>query len=659
MQKYNPTEPDENFVKWILSINKSWRDRTTFQPFEDYKNQCEDWIKENLRVHNFEPDSEEQRQAILKEGSRVKENSLYYMKKYNWYVEASANGGKLKTTTCEVQDVMCFLIDYGCSMLIAKARGIRSTSTFLPVAGMKVRRYKNMSVQYICSSETKAKKLFDEKVKFSTQSDPEWLQPRVGSETKKGIEYYKQVAKGEREGMKSKLFIDAPSKDVVNAINPNLVLIDEAPSIGMFDIMMQEARPALFTFDPDTGERRMTKQLIAWGSSQEDEEGAQVSDEFENYWKALYANYQKGDYSDGFVPVFFDCWAIPGLTEEMYNNERTVAISKQKESALIRFRKHYPTCPDDVFLRNADTLIDFEDIQGQLERIYMLIKIHKLTLMKGYFEPIYDQNHPLPLELGSPYRIIGTNWVPVDDTELDKATVTIFAHPNYDWVNRYYQGTDPIVGTGGHSMFASAIWDNCSEKDDGKTIAAILNCRHTNYHKDYEQAYCLHLYYSNPSQNHFIPELLEINVGHTYHTYCEVMRYGYNMIANAELPDSLRCGEQIIGINKKSPNAPHILFKTKDLMFNYCGRIMIPEFWQQARTYVRDKRANVTVDRFSPNDKTDFDDILDGGTYAYICSQCSHREPKNIRTENQASKPQKQLVYRNGTLVYENVKKRA
>ena len=655
MEKYNPINPDENFVRWILSICKNWRDRGQFQPFLDYVKQCEDWLKQGVKVSDYTEHSSEWEQAIKGERERVATNSLYYMRKYNYFVDAKEQGGKRKTTTCDSQDVMCFLLDYGCSMLIAKARGIRSTSTFLPIAGIKAARIKNISIQYICSNESKAKRLFSEKVKVTAQNDPLWLQPSIGKDTEKSREYFRKTSKGERVGMLSKLFIDAPSKDVVNAINPDIVMIDEAPSISIFSTMMQEARPALFS--ERDGVRTQAKQIIAWGSSQVDEgDNVQVSNDFENEWKALYEAYQKGDYSAGIVPIFFDCWAIPSLTQEQYDREYKIAASKKRESDIIRNRKHYPTCPDDVFLKNVNTLIPFEDIQGQLEKIYLFIKNKDIALYRGYFQPVYDKNHPLPPEIGSPYRIINAEFIPVSDTQMNDATVTIFSHPKKDWIYRYYQGTDPVVGVSGHSKFASAIFDNCNEKDAGKTLSAVLNSRHTNYKKDYEQSYCMHLYYSNIPQKHFIPELLEINLGNEYNSYCEIMSFGYNMIANKELPEYLQVGEQIVGINKKSNNAENILRKTQSLMLDYGGRIYMDEFWMQAKTYVKHQNKANYADSYKPIDKFAFDDILDAATYAFIASLCYQKEPKNLQVEKATNRPQRKMVLRNGSLVYETVK---
>lgn len=661
MQKYNPTSPDPDFVAWILSICKGWRERINYKPFDDYLAQCNDWIKQGNNPDNYPIGTKEWENSVNIEADRILENSLYYMKVYNYFVDASTEGGKRKTTTCPSQDVMCFLIDYGCSMLIAKARGIRSTSTFLPIAGIKSRTVKNISIQYVCSSEKKAERLFTEKVKMTTQSDPLWLRPSVGNDTKKSIEYYRKTQKGERFGMNSRLFIDAPSKDVVNAINPDIVLVDEAPSISIFSTLLQEARPALYIHID--GERKQKKQFIGWGSSQvDDEEQQQVSDDFEKEWKALYDNYKKGVYDDGMVPVFFDCWAIPDLKQEDYDREKRIAVSKKREADIVRNRKHFPTSPEDVFLRNIDTIIPFEDIQAQLDIIYKGIKSKELVLQRGYFNPVYDKSKPLPPESGSPFKIIGAEFVPLDDTQINLSTVTIFQHPKNgennreNWINRYFQGTDPIKGASGHSKFASAIWDNADIKDGGRTLAAVLNCRHTTYRKDYEQAYCLHLYYSNPNQNHFIPELLEINDGSEYNNYCEMMNYGYNMLSNLELPDYFRPvneNTQFIGIRKTSNNAPKILRKTQDLMINYGSRIMHDDFWIQAKSYVRHQNAKNYQDSYKPADKYCFDDILDAATFAYINALSREMEPRQINSERESQTLRRRKVLRNGFLTYE------
>ena len=656
MERYNPVTPDPAFVAWVISINKGWRERTNFEPFNEYVKQCDDWIKDPNKPDNYTVGTREWVNAVKIEGERVAVNSLYYMKAYNYFVDASVNGGKRKTTTCESQDVLCFLLDYGCSMLIAKARGIRSTSTFLPIAGIKSRVVKNMRIQYVCSSDSKAKKLFAEKVKMTTQNDPLWLRPSVGNDTLSSIEYYRKNKKGERSGMNTSLFINAPNKDVVNAINPDLVLVDEGPSIPIFSTMLQEARPALYTHTGE--ERKQTKQFIGWGSSQvDDDDVKQISDEFEKEWKALYESFQKGVYDDGVVPIFFDCWAIPGLKQEDYDREQRIAIGKKTETALIRFRKHYPTSPEDVFLRNVDTIIPFEHIQAQLEIIYKGVKSRDLILQRGYFNPVYDKSKPLPPEIGSPYKIIGAEFMPLDDTQINLSTVVIYKHPQQNWVNRYYQGTDPIKGATGHSKFASCIWDNADIKEGGKTIAAILNCRHTNYHKDYEQAYCLHLYYSNANQNHFIPELLEINDGSEYNNYCEMMNFGYNMIANMELPDYLRTGaenNQIIGIRKTSNNAPKILRKTQDLLLNYKDRIMIDDLWIQAKTYVRHQNAKNYQDSYKPADKYCFDDVLDGATFSYVATLSREADARQINTEKDFNTGRRRKVLRDGVITYED-----
>ena len=167
------------------------------------------------------------------------------------------------------------------------------------------------------------------------------------------------------------------------------------------------------------------------------------------------------------------------------------------------------------------------------------------------------------------------------------------------------------------------------------------------------QSYCLHLYYSNIAKNHFIPELLEINVGNEYHSYCEVMKFGYNMVANLDLPDYLRCGDQIVGINKRSVNKDRILNKTYEVLSSYIDRIYIDSVLQQVKTYVRHKNK-IGNDSFSPATKNDFDDEIDAITYAYICYLCSSYVPKNIRMEALNPIRRRRLIVKNGILQYEN-----
>lgn len=653
LPEYNPLEPSEDFVRWILSINRSWRDRIIYEPFEGYVNQCNEWLAEKGRVEYYEEGTEQYNHAIKQERERFKVNSLYYMEKYNWFKYAKAEGGKLKTITCDSQKVICFLIDLGASQAIAKARGIRSTSTYLPVLGLKAKCFKNLHGKYICSDKTKSEQLFSDYIKFSAQEDPHWMQPNICGDSKTHYEYGLKMDKGEKQGLCSKISISAPSKDVINAANPDIDMIDEAPSIPIFDIMLQEARPALFVSDPVTNKRKMSKQIIAWGSSQVDESETQTSDAFEQWWKSLYEQWLKGNYEEGIVPLFFDCFAIPGMTESEYEREKRVAESKNKEAAIIRFRKHYPTCPEDVFLKNVDTLIPFEDIQAQLEKIYLCIKKQSIVIQRGYFEPVYDKKDPLPPEIGSPFRIINANFVPLPDGREKDATVTIFMPPEYNWMNRYFQGTDPIVGQSGHSKFASAIWDKKLN-----TLSAVVNCRYSTYKKSYEQAYLLHLYYSDINNRRHIPELIEINVGNEYNTYCEVMRTGLNMTARLELPEYLQTGDHIIGVRKTSDNKDRILNKTQELMELYGGRIYIEDFWLQAKSYVRHPNKKGYKDSFAPSDKFSFDDILDAGTYAYINSLCCSQSPRDLGEQAQSNRPKRRAVFKDGHLQYEIIRKR-
>ena len=135
------------------------------------------------------------------------------------------------------------------------------------------------------------------------------------------------------------------------------------------------------------------------------------------------------------------------------------------------------------------------------------------------------------------------------------------------------------------------------------------------------------------------------------------MNYGYNMIARLELPDSLQSGDHIIGIRKSSNNAPNILRRTQDLMREYGKNIYFDEFWTQSKTYVRHRSKNNMIDSFKPASKSDYDDILDGSTYGYIAALCSQSEPKNLKNDVQFETPERRLVVKGDTLVYETPRK--
>lgn len=654
LPKINPFQPPDDFVAWVKSINKSFLSMIRYAPFEEYCAQAIEW--KNNRPNTKSTEKTERIDAIKEEVIRLRCNSLYYMEAFNYYKEMKAEGGKLKTTTCMSQKVLCFILDLGISAFITKARGIRASSTFLPVLGMKARINKNLHAKFVCSDTKKVEGLFEDKLKFSYEYDPEFMRVNVGSDRRDGMEFFYKIAKGETGGLNSKIIIHAPSKDVINGLNPDIVVIDEAASIAMFKAIMQQGRPAMFTFDPVTEERSMTKQVIAWGTSQPfDGKSQNVSEEFLHEWKRLADEWDKDIYTSGIVPIFFDWSAVPGLTQEMYEQERSIAEGTGKDIDIKAFRNNYPSCVEDILLSSVETLIPYEEIAARLDNINLLIKNRKLVLERGYFIPIYDRSQPLPPEIGSPFKIIGAEWYPTPDGAT-VATTTIFMRPDHDWIDRYYQGTDPIESQAGSSNFSSSIWDNLGGEQN-KTIAACMSFRPVDYRHAYEQAYCLHLFYSNPSQNKFIPELLEINIGMGYLQYCEIMKYGYNIISNKELPLYLQVGDHLSGISKRSNNAPKILDKTYDLMKTWGSSIFIDHFWIEAKTYIKHNNKMGYGVRFSPAD-TQFnrDDRIDSCTYAYIASLCYEDvKPKNIKSDSILRKKRRIQKMVNGHLVYADV----
>ena len=654
LPSYNPFNPPENFVRWVLSITDSFRDRIRYHAFEEYKLQASEWIDENERLEGYK-NEDSQMEFAARERLKMRFNSLYYLNKYHHYKDSESLSGVYKTIASPSQEVLAFLMDIGCCQFISKARYVRSSTTLLGIAGLKIRIFNNLNCKYVIgsagNSEEKAQSLFNEKVRIPTDHDPAWMQMKPLYDTKKGFTYGRKGSDGGRKGTLSSLDIKVATLDVFNAENPDMILVDEAPTIPVFDRMMTEGRPALFKDDPVTMEKRMAKQVIAWGTSHHDKDSSvQLSEAFENEFKTLLQAYRDGIFSDGIVPLFFDMWANPGMTDDIYQREYQVAEKTGKKYVMSQFRKNYPRNIEDAFLKTYDTIIPYEDISEYHERINELIKKEQLTLERGRFRPIFNTKKPIDNWI-SPYEIIGAEWIVSRPGDTDY-TATIFLHPHKGWNYRYYQGTDPIFSESGHSKGASAIWD---ERD--KTISAYVNCRPDDYRLFYEQAYCMHLYYSDLDRQFFPYELLEINIGGGYKDYCEKMRLGYNLINRLELPEYLQHGQHITGIRKTSANAGLVANATKDMLLMYGDKLFIDDLWIQLKTYIPQAYKNGLGHGRSPADpKYNFDDLIDACTFAYIASLCFEGMiPRQVKVDDMGRRRETQLVFENGFNVYKEV----
>ncbi len=606
---------DPDFVKWIDSINAGFGSKKSYAPFNKYCQQAMQWLADNDSIANY-IGIDEQVAFARKEKQRCTDNSLYFLNRYLVLKEGNIEGGGRQFKAWECQAIICYLFDLGYSYMVGKPRQIGATSTIGALFVKRIVFGKSYFVKFITETLEKGEEIFDDKIKHAFYHLPDFLKPTVNNDRDNLLRLFYKPKKGDVGGVDSKLQVTAPQVTAINGGAPNLVGIDEAGNINILSEMMNEGRPALFWINPETGNMEMKRQLVVWGTGGEMDRGGKA---FEREFRSATEAWAQRDFHYGIVPVFFDCFSKPGLTEEFYNKEK-LFYEKQgmdNEKSLVQFHQHYPTCIDDMFLTSSDTLIPMETITVNINRIRKMPD--KERPVHGYFEPDLDENKPMPGSTDVPFMIRGARFIPTAEDDK-RASCIIFKHPDKNWANRYYQGTDPIFSESGHSKMASGIWDNLAN-----TISAIVNCRFDDYRYNYMQAMLLGLYYDqNNCRN-----LIESNVGSGFMDYIDAKGYWRTIVPNNMIHAHMQTPSGgKMGIGKRANTAKFILHKLQELCEVYAPNIWIEEFFVQLKTYVRKVTAAGNESFKVENAKYYYDDIIDAVTYSYICGQSfSHLEP--------------------------------
>jgi len=622
----------KSFVDWIDSINSGWQNKKEFKPFSLYCEQAKQWLEDKTTILDFD-NEEDQYDWLFQEIQRCKDNTLYFCNKYGFIKEDKSQGGMLKYSAWEAQEVLLFLFDCGYSMMIGKARQIGFTTTMC-LAGMKrVNLNKSYFIKFVTHSESKGIEIFRDKVKWTYTKIPEYIAQDVKNWTDKVMSFDKKgQKKGRDEGGASRFQVDSPQVDAINGGSPSAVFVDE---IGLFDIfgeMMREGRPALFKYNPDTGKMTMQQQFMAWGTGGEMDKGGSV---FESEFKMCLRQWKEGNYEYGIIPLFFNAYARRGVTDKHINNERKAYLAlegtKKGEIAKVQFHQHYPITVDDMFLRKSRTLVPIHLCNQRLSDIYG----KETPIEYGYFEPILDMSQATP-DLMTTHRIVGAEWIPTKGREDISTTALVVHHPPQGeiWKNRWYQGTDPINSETGHSMMSSAIWDaytNC--------VSSVVFHRDRKFKQTYLQVLLQSLYYDQLKRGG-VKELIENNIGDMHLDFQEIHGFRNKFTAMTQLPDYFHTHSgKWFGISNKANTAPRIIAKTEEMIDTYAERIDIPWIWEQLKTFVeKDLRSSTShrQTRYQAADaRYDYDDAIFSITFAYINAQSHARyEPENVKTIN-------------------------
>lgn len=634
-------EYPQEFVLWIDSINSGWQNKVFYEPLELYKLQTQQWASETTTILDFSTEGD-QAEWLEDEIQKCQENSLYFCNKYGFIKEDKAENGMLKYTAWEAQEILLFLFDCGYSMMIGKARQIGFTTTMCLGGMKKANLTKSYFLKFITHSEAKGIEIFRDKVKWAYNKIPNYLATEVKNWTDKVMSFEKSGdRKGREEGFGQRFQVDAPSVHAINGGSPSAVFVDEIGLFQIFGEMMQEARPALFKFNPETGKQTMQQQFICWGTSGDMDKGGAT---FEVLFREGLKQWREKNYDYGIIPLFFNAYARRGVTDKFLKQELSVVLAlkntKDGDRLMVQHYQAYPITIDDMFIRKARTLIPLTKIQERLAHIYSLDDVVEY----GYFEPIMDMSQPTP-DLMTEFRIIGAKWIVSREEDVSTSAVIIHHPPQGEqWKHRWYQGTDPINSETGHSKFSSSIWDALTN-----SVSSVVFHRDKKFKESYLQALLQSLYYDQLKQGG-VKELVENNIGDMYVDFQETHGFKRKFTANASLPDYFRKpSSKWFGISNKTDTAPRLIAKLEELIDAYADRILVPWFWIQLKTFVEKELKNSVTHRttrFQAADlRIDYDDVVFSITFSYI-NAISHArfEPINVKEAIGVKRIQKRYI---------------
>jgi hypothetical protein len=598
-----------DFCSWIDSINRDFGTKKFYKPFELYRQQAYQWLAEKKYWSDFGTDMEKLEFARM-EKRKSTANSLYFLNRNHTIKDSDNPDDNYEAWEC--QEVICYLFDLNANLLIGKPRQIGFTSTIGGLGNKRITLHKDYFCKFITHTLKKGEEIFEDKIKYPFAHLPFYMKPTVANDQENLLRLLYKPRKGDIVGVDSKLQVVAPTVTAINGGSPNLTLIDEIGMIGILTEMMNEGRPTLFKFNPKTGMLEMKRQLIAWGTGGEVSGGGFA---FEREFRTALEAWENRDFQYGIIPLFFNAFAKPGVTMELIEKEKAFYYARGEKSK-VQFHQTYPLTIDDMFMVSPETLVDIDKINAGVTRS------RKRYRRYGYLEPLFDRKQPMPDTSDVPYKIIGAKFVPVSDEEMFQAPVCILEEPEEGWLNRYYEGTDPIFAESGHSKMSSAIWDAVRQEP-----VAIMNFRAPDYRYSYLQSMLLGLYYDikNPRN------LVESNVGSGYMDYCEAKGYWKSLIPNRMIAPHLQTPSGgKMGIRKNGATAKFIIHKLQEMLETFGNQIDIEELWIQLKTFVR-KTTSAGNEVFKvENAKFYHDDVIDAVVYSYICAQSfAHLTPVN------------------------------
>lgn len=606
----------DEFFHWINSMMyDGFQNKLQYEPLEIYIEQAHNWLSEDDDLSNYYSE-DDKLMYIEQEFNRCRSNSLYFLDKYlKLYESDMLDAQSRKYIAKPAHEVMAFLFDCGYNMIMGKPRQVAATTTFQGLSLCRMIFNKNTFVKFITMDVDSAEEILEQKLKFPVSELPDWFRPSVSSDSAKGIRFGRKIKgkKGKIGGVNSRFNVVAPSISAINGGAPSLVLVDEAAYIKMLIKMLLEARPTMFRQDPSSGEIKMLRQVVVFGTGGVDEKGTKAK-AYEELFLDTIDKWKNKEFDFGIVPVFFDWTTRPGMSHAFYEKEKRAytTTGPDAEERMNQFRLTYPSRIEDMFLDSSKTLIPISYIEER-EKAYTNIP-HVARCQYGFFEPKFDLSQPLDDTSDVPYKIIGAEWIPCDDEYDKRVSACIFLHPEANWRDRYYMGTDPISQDNGYSNMASAVFDA-----KNNTIAAIVNYRDNDHKVTFLQNFLLGMYYGRDGRS--CPNVIEANMGTNYTNYIEHKGQYDSVVGAKEVPPILQGGQNKFGVDNRGNRNKVIIGRLQDLVQSFGDRIYIPDIWRQLRTFTCTFTESGKETWGTSDYRKYHDDVLFACAFAYICRE--------------------------------------
>lgn len=643
----NPKEPGEEFRAFIDSHIPSFCNLKAYKRFWLYCEQARRWAES--AVDYADVPFAERYDWKKAEYAKIRQNKLYGLNRYITIKEdGKAGAGRRKYRASAPQALLAFIVDCGFSFDLVKGRQAAITSTMMAIAALEILVFPSYNGVFIThKKEGTGRKLFKDKLQSTLQHLPAWMRaawrdrPDNWSAERVVIDFDQQEGKGNK-GRDTSEFLLLGSEDsmTVNGQTPSRSFFDETQNIPTYQTMIGEIDPTMYQFNERTGMMEMVRAIYAWGTGSSNNTG---KGSFEAHFKVTLEAWQSREPNYGWVPLFMDWTCRPGMTKAHYaevrdkylrgRDDQTKGLSPKERLAL--FKAHYPSDPDDAFMATHKTLIPLEDIIDQQRWIKENVHDKGLKPIPGRFVPVYDETKPLPPGSILPFAPRGVMWeeLPADDMD---APVRLMFHPERFWLNRYYQGTDPIQNDGGFSRFSSAIWDAVGvEKEEGghtvfhPTVACMLNARSADPRELFVQGILMGMYYANHGQR-ACKEVVEINQGHRYvEVKCDpsVFNLKDSLVPRGAMTANYNGGEHTYGVDLKAQRKANLYHDTVNCLRTHRRRIYYYELWSQVRHIDVHDKGDKGVEWGTQNKNVYNDDMVYAVAYAELCARtCQMRD---------------------------------